>query len=312
MASSLDKWFAPFEGTRSPYPIALFRIAFFGGLALHFIPALLWLDESYRPGALRSREWSDALYDAFPRIPHTVLEAGAIATILGILAGLVGFRPRAAALVAGLGCYAFASVNGMPVQTLALVDAWAVLLLWMIWGGGGAVWSVDATLRRRRDAEPPREPRLLPALVLYQVLLAVFFAGVEKVLAGWPFTDEMGIVLSYPKGFIVRDWVAASPTLHGAGVTSAMSWFTILVELGTPVAILFRRTRVVALVLYEMLFLGIIAMLEVPPLFYATFAFGALLALDDEQVEWLRSRLGRLRRREPAVTSTGSSERTSP
>ena len=37
-------------------------------------------------------------------------------------------------------------------------------------------------------------------------------------------------------------------------------------------------------------------MLEVPPLFYFIFAFGALLALDDTEVRAILTRLGRLRR----------------
>jgi hypothetical protein len=83
---------------------------------------------------------------------------------------------------------------------------------------------------------------------------------------------------------LVRDWVAASAWLHGAGVTKAFTWFTMFVELGTPIALLVRRTRVAALIAYEAFFLGIVAMLEVPPLFYGMFAFGALLALDDAEV----------------------------
>ena len=194
--------------------------------------------------------------------------------------------------MSGVGFYAFASYNGLHLQTLALVDAWAILLLWSICGGGAAALSVGAV--RHEKALPPVEPRLLSSLVLYQLLLGVFFAGVEKVIAGWPGTNEMGVILSYPKGFMVRDWVAASPWMHGAVVTHALSWCTLVVELGTPVGLLFRRTRFVSLVLYEAFFLGIVAMLEVPPLFYFMFAFGAPLALEDDEVERAGAFLRRL------------------
>ncbi len=69
------------------------------------------------------------------------------------------------------------------------------------------------------------------------MLLGVFFAGVEKVMAGWPWSDEMGVILSYPRGFMVRDWVAASSLLHAPFVGHALSWFTLVVELGTPVGL---------------------------------------------------------------------------
>jgi len=291
MASRLDSLFAPFERTRSAYPIAIFRIAFFGGLALHFFPALVHLGDSYRPGALRTNEWNDWLYLDFSHLSPATLRVASVVTMLGCTMGIVGLRPRIAAVVSGVGFYAFASFNGLQVQTLALVDAWAILLLWMICGGGSAALSVDAVLAKR-DA-PPREPGLLSGLVLFQILLAVFFAGVEKLLAGWPGSNEMGILLSYPRGFMVRDWVASTSLLHASAVTRALTWLTLLVELGTPFLLLHRRTRIAALVVYEGFFLGIVAMLEVPPLFYFTFAFGALLALDDAQVERVVSVLRR-------------------
>src|ERR1700722_4430924 len=295
MPLALDKYFRPFEGTRNAYPLAVFRIAFFSGLALHFFPTLLWYDEGLRPGALRTEEWNEWLYDHFWRIPQTDVRGWSFLTMAGCLAAIVGFAPRIAATVAGVGFYVFASFNALPLQTLALVEAWGILLLFMICGGGTAVLSVDAVLRKKPVApvEAPVVSSLLPSLILYQVLLGVFFSGVEKFIAGWPWSNEMGILLSYPRGFMVRDWVAASDWLRAPVVTHAFSWFTVLVELGTPIGLLFRRTRLVSLALFELFFLGIIAMLEVPPLFYCPFAFGALLALDDDEVSRARAWLGR-------------------
>jgi len=292
MPPTLDRFFRAFEGTRSAYPLAVFRIVFFVGLALHFFPSLIWFDEGYRPGALRTEEWNEWLYEHFWRFPQRDLHVLAVLTMVACVMGIVGVLPRVAAIVSGVGLYAFASFNALHLQTLALVEVWAILLLWMICGGGAAALSIESLVRRRKTgADPPREPTLLAGLVLYQILLAVFFAGVEKVLAGWPWSNEMGIVLSYPRGFLVRDWVAASPFVHGWFVSHLSTWFTMVAELGTPIALLFKRTRVVALVVYEVFFLGIVCMLEVPPLFYCTFAAGGLLALDDEEVDRACARL---------------------
>jgi hypothetical protein len=295
MVSALDRVFRPFEGTRSAVPLALFRIGFFTGLALHFFPTLLWLDEAYRPGALRSEQWNEWLYDHFLQMPYGALRALSIVTMIGCVMAILGLYPRVSVTVAGVGFYVFASYNSMYVQTLALISAWAILILWMICGGGAAALAVRLPRRTATEPGPAVEPRLLPALILFQVLLGVFFAGIEKVIAGWPWSDEMGVILSYPRGFMVRDWVAASSLLHAPPVGHALSWFTLVVELGTPVGLLFRRTRVVSLVLYELFVLGIIAMLEVPALFYCIFAFGGVLALDDEQVARALSFLGRAR-----------------
>ena len=289
MRDRLDRLFAPFEGTRDPVPIALFRIAFFAGLALHFFPSLLWLDIGYGRGAVRADAWNHWLFSHLWQLSPGLVRALAIVTMAGCIAGLVGLRPRLAAIVAGAGCYTFASFNSLHLQTLALIPAWAILMLWMICGGGSARLSVDAMLGKRAD----REPSLLGSLILFQILLAVFFSGVEKLLAGWPWSNEMAIVLAYPDGFLVRDWVAALPFLHGPVVSTTLTWLTLVVELATPILLLVPRTRVAALIVYELFFLGIIAMLEVPPLFYFIFAAAPLLALEDGRVSSLLERVRR-------------------
>lgn len=287
MASATDRFFARFEGTGNPYPLAIFRIAFFVGVALHFFPSLIVLDDAYRRGALRSDEWNHWLYLRFDDLGPGTLRLLSLVTMLACIAGAIGLRTRVAAIVAGLGVFAFASFNGLPVQTLALVNTWAIFLLWGLCGGGSGALSVDAWA----SPEPPRESRLLSGLILYQTLIAVFFAGIEKLLAGWPFVDEMGILLAYPRGFMLRDWVTRVGLLHHPFVTRSFTWFTIVVEVGAPPLLLWKRTRLAALVAYEAFFLGIIAMLEVPPLFYCMFAFGALLALDDDDVGALVARV---------------------
>jgi len=294
----ISSFFTAFEGKRHPLPVAVFRIAFFVGVAIHFFPSLIALDEGYRRGALRTEEWSHALFLEFTKLQPGTLRILSIVTMLAIVCGIVGLRPRIAAIVGGLGLYAFASFNGLHVHTLALLNTCAIFMLFALCGGGSATLSVDALLAKKgkKGASPqpqPQEDKLLPALLLFQTLLAVFFSGVEKLLAGWPFVNEMGILLSYPKGFLVRDWVTGQNWIHGAALTRLYTWFTVVAELGTPVALLFKRTRRIAFVVYELFFLGIIAMLEVPPLFWFMFAFGAILAFDDEEVDRFLARIGR-------------------
>jgi hypothetical protein len=284
-----DKFFARFEGEGNPYPLGIFRIAFFVGVALHFFPALIHLDDAYRRGALRSDEWNHWLFLQFDDIGQGTLRALSIVTMLACVAGIIGLRTRVAAIVTGLGVFAFASFNGLPVQTLALVSTWAIFLLYGLCESSSGAVSVDAW------ATPDKKgaSRLLSGLLLYQVLIAVFFAGIEKLLAGWPFVNEMGVVLSYPKGFLLRDWATRVGFLHHPIVSRAFTWFTIFVEVGTPPLLLWKKTRLPALIAYEAFFLGIVAMLEVPPLFYCMFAFGGLLALDDDDIRAIRARVRR-------------------
>lgn len=271
----MERFFAVFERPTDPRPLAFFRVLFFFGVGLHFLPPLLELEKNYGPTAVRSDEWSHGLHGVLEALPWGLVQALAVVTALGCAFAMIGLFTRVSSAVAGVGCYVFASFNALPVQTLAIVDAWAILALWPLCGGGDAVWSVDAW----RRGEVKVETGLLRALVLAQVLVAVFFAGVEKLLAGWPLVNEMQVLLSYPRGFLVRDWVFERPWLHGPVPTWALTWATVVIELGAPVALLFRRTALVSFVVYQGFFLGIIAMLEVPPFFYFTFAPGAVLAL---------------------------------
>lgn len=274
----LDRLFAPFEGTRDPFALAIVRVAFFTGLLVHFAPSLIWLDIGYGHGAIRTDAWNHWLFTHLWRIPPGVVRAMAIVTLAGCVAGIAGFFTRYAALIAFAGCYAFASFNSIHLQTLALVPAWAILMLWILCG--------------------ERNNKLLGGLVLFQVLLAVVFSGVEKVLAGWPASNEMAIVLGYPHGFLVRDWVAALPFLHGPIVSHLLTYGTLVIELGAPFALLYRRTRLAAFIAWQAFFLGIIAMLEVPPLFYFIFASVPVLAFDDAQLATARGWvLRRVRRR---------------
>ena len=198
MASRLDKLFAPFEGERDPLPIAIVRIAFFGGLAIHFFPALCHLDDSYAPGALRTDEWSHWLFVHVPTPAAPRARGAGALTMLAVVPAMVGLftRDRRDRLRRSASTRSRAS-TACRCRPSRLLDAWAILLLWMICGGG------DGRSRSTRSAarpSPAREPKLLASLILFQILLAVFFSGIEKLLAGWPGTNEMGVVFSLPEG----------------------------------------------------------------------------------------------------------------
>ena len=261
----LDRLFAPFEGTRDPLPLAVMRVAFFAGLFLHFAPSLLWLDIGYGHGAVRADAWSHWLFSHLWRSRRPCSARWRCSrSAPASRASPAG--PRIAAIVAFAGCYAFASFNSIHLQTLALIPAWAILILWAICGGD------------------PRS-RLLAGLVLFQVLLAVEFSGIEKLLAGWPWSNEMAVVLAYPRGFMVRDWVAALPMLHGPVASHLFTWVTLAVELGTPRAPARppdspRRARRLASCSSS----ASSRCSRCPPLFYCIFAGAPLLALGDDQI----------------------------
>ena len=285
-----ERFFAFFEKGCPPRLVATFRIAFFTGLALHFGPALVLIEENFTVGSVRARQWNDWLFFHLGDVPLPALRILAAVTLLAIVSGLVGFRPRLSSCITFVGSWVFASFNALPVQTLALFNAWAVLTVCCVCGGASHVWSLDAWLHKG-PAGPP--PSTLGRLIFFQCALGFFFAGVEKVLWGYLSHNEMAMLLATPRGYILRSWVHEVPLLRATWVTWTMSLSTVLIELLAPLLLLVRRTRLWALAAYELLFLAIIAMIEVPPLFFCMFFFGGLLVVDREDVVSIRRLLAR-------------------
>ncbi len=294
-----DRLFHVFERTCDPRPLALFRVCLYSGLALHFGPSLIWLEENYSAAAYRSQEWNPWLFAAFDKLPSSVVMALAILTGLALLAGLVGLHARGAAVATAVGLYTFASFNALNVQSLALILTWALLWIWAACGTGDEVWSLKLGRAAARP-KPTAAPALCRALIVAHLMVGLIFAGVEKLLAGWPMNNEMHILLSMPGGFILRPWVAELAFFENEAVGMALSILTLIVELGLPLLLMIKRTRLAAFVVYQAFFLGIVAMLQVPPLFYAVYAGCGFLVLSDEQTRRIFGT------RDESSTATGS------
>lgn len=167
---------------------------------------------------------------------------GVIGGLLGaaMVAGVMlsaGLLTRAAALGALLSCEALFQLDrssGGGHDSLLTNALWLVFL-----GGGGAAWSVDAWVRRRRggavDATVPAWPRRLAVI---QLGLVYFTAGVHKVGAEWMpwggfsalyYTLQTPHLLRYDWGPLVRRWYP---------LTQAATAVTMLFEVGMPLWLL--------------------------------------------------------------------------
>jgi hypothetical protein len=274
-----------------PQLVALFRIAFFVGVGLHFAPSLLDVEANYGASVVRSTLWSQTLHGLVPVLPPMALRVMAWATLAGIAGGALGVWPRVSALITYVGTYAFASFNQLPVQTLALTNAWAVLPVLCVCDGAASAWSVTSWWARRRgDTATPARPDVLGNLVLFQVVLAFFFAGIEKATTGWLLRNEMLNLFYTPPGYILRDVAFHIPALRWPAVAMSLGVLTIVVELAVPVGLLFRKTRWLSVLVWQALFVGIVVLIEVPPLFFMMFSSGVLLALDAADLQVLRRR----------------------
>ena len=277
-----DKLFGYFEARCDPRPLALFRILFYGGLAVHFGPSLIWTEENFSSTAFRTNQWNRWLYNAFESLSPNVVLILAVLTGVAVLVGILGLHARGAAIATALGLYTFTSFNALNLQTLALGLAWALLWLWALAGTGDEVWALKVN-KAARNKLATSAPMLCRALIVLQLQLGLFFAGIEKITAGWPMTNEMHVLLSYPGGFILRPWVANQPFFEYQWVGMALTVLTLVVELGIPILFLFKKTRLPAVAAYQLFFLGIVAMLQVPPLFYAVYAGCGILVLSDAE-----------------------------
>ena len=284
----IARLFVLLERPRDARVAALFRIAFFFGLLLHFAPSLFAVDVEYAADAVRLRLHDAWLYAHLNELPRPFVHVLAATLVAALVAGLLGFATRAASAVAMLLTWVFASFNALPVQTIALECAWSLLPVLAMFPGVSSMWSVDA-LRARRRGETLPAPTTVANLGFFLVVVPFFFAGIEKLVAGWATTNEMAMLFRTPPGYILRDVAFALPLQH-AWLSSSIGWTTVLVELVAPVLLCFRRTRLAGLFAWQALFIGIFVLIEVPPLFPAIFVFGALLVVDEGDLRrWSKS-----------------------
>jgi hypothetical protein len=281
--------FALLERPRDPRAAALFRIAFFAGLLMHFGPSLGAVDVDYAADTVRLRLHNEWLYGHLAELPRGLVRGAAVALFAALVSGLVGFFTRVASATAMALTWVFASFNALPVQTIALECAWSLLPVLAVFPGVSSTWAVDAVLARRRGRTSP-VPTTVANLSFFLVLAPFFGAGVEKLVTGWLVKNEMAMLFRTPPGYILRDVAFALP-LRETWLSTALGWTTVVVELVAPVLLCFRRTRLAGLCAWQALFIGIFLLIEVPPLFPAIFVFGVLLVVDDvDLARWRPSR----------------------
>lgn len=229
--------------------------------SVHFAPTIIAFDDNYASAAFRVSAWHNFLAGPYGTGTEWGI-AGVCAVAIGSsTAGALGLFPRLTAAVSGLSWWTLASINALHSHTLALSTLWAIY--WLM-----AIFSY----RDSNDAG-----KLKAAIALY-LLGSVFFSGVEKIIAGWPYSDSILRLTHYPYGGMVRSWVLNGVTLS-ASTASALELAILLAELCIPILIVIRRTRFAGLLAYVAFFTVVTATLAIPPLFVALYMGGVLLPL---------------------------------
>jgi hypothetical protein len=176
--------------------------------------------------------------------PNSVTTAIAVALSAGLVMLLLGVFTTWASLVVGV-AYLLNDGIGNSFGFVAHYILVAVVPLTCCWAGWGRRYSVDALLRRGRDARTDQDVPQWPLRLLALCIGAGFLtAAVPKILAGWldPSTQAT-------HGYIVKGTLTRGPQnlaqqaadLHAPLFWELTDWATVALEAGVIVSVLSWR-----------------------------------------------------------------------
>jgi hypothetical protein len=178
----------------------------------------------------------------------------------------------------------------------------------LVFMNSGAVWSVDALLRARRNgnARAPGEAIWPLRLVQFQLALMYLSAGLWKM--GNP-DWRSGVALYYVLNNPVYRRVPGDVPSALFGALVALNYLTLFWELAFPILVWFRRTRLVMLLTGIALHLGMLTTMEVgafmPTVLVAYVAFLDPWRTESRVTRWLR--FARAEDRAKALAASGRS-----
>lgn len=204
------------------------------------------------------------------------------ASVAAYAAMTVGIASRLAVIAAFLAAVAETSWNPLPLS--GAYQAHRVLLFCLVWADCGAVWSVDAALRKSKT--PIQQPIWPLRLFRLQVALIYGATGVFKLQdVHW----RDGSALHYVMGNIQFRRAPVDPPPWSSEPLTFLTYLTLFWELLFPLMILHRTARRAALLLGVMLHAGMWITMELG--LFAPVMLGSYLAfLEPSEVKNLPAR----------------------
>lgn len=204
----------------------------------------------------------------FPSIPpRFALEALEVVAAVLVVFLIMGFRTRttsvllALALMTGAGLsFSFGKIDhGIFVLLLPAVMAFS--------GWGGAM-SVDAHLKARAGRPPIEASQWAVRLFAFMIGLAFFTAGSAKVRAGWLDLHTHAARGHFLQGYVTydrTDYLAPFVLrVHDIGILwEALDWFTVALECGLIVTVLWWRTFRIGIAFATLFHLGVLLMMNI-------------------------------------------------
>lgn len=292
LAGRLDRFFFSQVDART---LAAFRIGLGAALLVTHLAFLPELEALFGATSMlrdpNPEWWRWSVYNGIAdggrlRAVHLALSAGPLLLMLGV----GGRLSTLAALVTQLMVF-----RGSPVMLNSgdlLLRLWVVLLLA---APATRVWSVDAWLARRRGRPlPTTAPVFVHRLVALQLAVMYFDTGVEKFLKNeWTAGRATYYALQLDRLQRFPEWTTGAldhPLLVQASAVA--TYVTVYWELGWVLLVLWRPTRVLALVVGVLVHGGIASTMMVAQ-FSAAAVLGYFAYVDADAVgAWLDRRRG--------------------
>ena len=211
------------------------------------------------------------------------------ATLVSFLLMTVGYKARAATAAALFFSLLQAFWNYLPLS--GADAAMRCMLFCLAWADVGAVWSVDAWWSRRAGA--PAAARSMTALIgplmliRFQIALIYLNSGLWKLLN--PLWRD-GSALHYILASNAYHRFPAPLPLWADSLLTVATYTTLAWEIAFPLMVLWRRTRIAAVVIGVVIHIGIWISLEIG-LFSFVMIAGYAAYLDPASVRELPGRI---------------------
>lgn len=259
IVARIDAWCR--RGDLTLDDIALFRIIYSAGVLLTLQP--LGVLTRRPPERFDPPPGPMMVFESLP--PHAVLEGLEFLTVTVAALLLLGLHTRAMSIMLGLALmtgFGLTFSYGNTSHTILLV----VVPFVMAFSAWGDARSVDA-FRGRRDSESGDVAQWPMRFLAVMIALAFATAGLAKLMSGWldPGTHAVQghFVRSYYKNRR-KDWLAPEVIdLHLGRLWEAVDWFTVALELGLLIAVLWWRSFRVAIAIATLFHLGILLMMNI-------------------------------------------------
>lgn len=181
-------------------------------------------------------------------------------SVLVCVSGLVGFRSRLSLCLTVYSMLLFRERG--PYITFGADLVLNCLGILLLFADSGAVWSVDGWLKRRRHVPYPRLIEGWPIKALQiQVALIYLITGLKKIQTT-PWQDGSAVYYALHVGNVLKGVDSLWLTHHHA-LLAALNYFTLVVEIGFPLLVFYRRTRLLALLLGVALHSGIDCLMSI-------------------------------------------------